>query len=64
MRKRIATPTTKTTRAQEDWLDLERAATVEATSEDKEFPIESSSIRTLPRLQGDFRHTQPDIVLS
>ena len=42
MRKRIATPTPATPHAQEDWLDLERAATVEVTSEDKDFPIESS----------------------
>jgi hypothetical protein len=42
MRKRIVTPTRTTAHAQEDWLDLERAATVEVTSEDKDFPIESS----------------------
>jgi len=42
MRKRIVTPTPTATHAQEDWLDLERAATVEVTSEDKDFPIESS----------------------
>ena len=42
MRKRIVTPTRTTAHAQEDWLDLERAATVEVTSEDKDFPIKSS----------------------
>jgi hypothetical protein len=42
MRKRITTPTPATAQAQEGWLDLERAATVEVTSEDKDFPIESS----------------------
>ena len=42
MRKRIVTPTPATAHAQEDWLDLEHAATVEVTSEDKDFPIESS----------------------
>ena len=42
MRKRIVTPTPATAHAREDWLDLERAATVEVTSEDKEFPIDSS----------------------
>jgi hypothetical protein len=42
MRKRIATPTPATAHAQEDWLDLERTATVEVTSEDIDFPIESS----------------------
>jgi hypothetical protein len=41
MRKRIAT-NTASAHVQEDWLDLERAATVEVTSEDKNFPIESS----------------------
>jgi hypothetical protein len=42
MRKRILTTTAKTAHAQEGWLDLERAATVEVTSEDKDFPIECS----------------------
>lgn len=42
MRKRIATPTPTIAHPQEDWLDLEHAATVEVTSEDKDFPIESS----------------------
>ncbi|SRR6266567_5850020 len=42
MRKRIVTPTPATAHVEEDWLDLERAATVEVTSENKDFPIESS----------------------
>jgi hypothetical protein len=42
MRKRIATPTPEIAQGQKDWLDLEHAATVEVTSEDKDFPIESS----------------------
>ena len=42
MRKWIAPPKPPPAHAQEDWLDLERAATVEVTSEDKDFPIESS----------------------
>ena len=42
MRKRIATLTPESSQTQEEWLDLERAATVEVTSEDKDFPIESS----------------------
>ena len=43
MRKRIVTPTLAIVQARgEGWLDLERAATVEVTSEDKDFPIESS----------------------
>ena len=43
MRKRIVIPTPATVQARgEGWLDLENAATVEVTSEDKDFPIESS----------------------
>lgn len=42
MRKRIATIGAAAAQGQEDWLDLERSATVEVTSEDKDFPIESS----------------------
>jgi len=43
MRKRLVTPSTATVQARgEGWLDLEHAATVEVTSEDKDFPIESA----------------------
>lgn len=42
MRKRTLTPTPNSAHAQEGWLDLEHAATVEVTSEDKDFPIECS----------------------
>src|SRR6266702_1074610 len=42
MRKRIVTPTPADAHAEEGWLDLERTATVEVTSEDKDFPIEPS----------------------
>ena len=43
MRKRIVTPSRATVQMRsEGWLDLEHAATVEVTSEDKDFPIESS----------------------
>jgi len=43
MRKRLVTPTPETVQARsEAWFDLEHAATVEVTSEDKDFPIESS----------------------
>ena len=43
MRKRLITPTAERpgTLAQE-WLDLERAAVVEVTSEDGHFPVESA----------------------
>jgi hypothetical protein len=45
MRKRIITPTPQTIRADaEGWLDVRRAATVELTSEDKEYPIESAFV--------------------
>jgi hypothetical protein len=45
MRKRLITPTAESigTRGQ-GWLDLERAAVVEVTSEDKNFPIESAFV--------------------
>ena len=43
MRKRLITPTAESIRTRgEGWLDLERAAVVEVTSEDKDFPIESA----------------------
>jgi hypothetical protein len=41
MRKRLITTTPETVRAHaEGWLDVERAAVVEVTSEDQEFPVE------------------------
>jgi len=43
MRKRFVTQNSATVQARgEGWLDLEHAATVEVTSENKDFPIESS----------------------
>jgi hypothetical protein len=43
MRKRLITSTPETVRAEGDgWLDLERTALVEVTSEEKGFPIESA----------------------
>jgi hypothetical protein len=43
MRKRLITPTQGTGRSRgEGWLDIERAALVEITSEDKNFPVESA----------------------
>ena len=42
MRKRLITPTSESIRTPgEDWLDVERAAVVEVTSEEKTFPVES-----------------------
>ena len=42
MRKRFVTTAATVQGQGEKWLDLEHAATVEVTSEDKDFPIESS----------------------
>ena len=43
MRKRLIDPTAERPGTLgQGWLDLERAAVVEVTSEDKEFPIESA----------------------
>src|SRR5437762_12668910 len=43
MRKRLITPTQGTVRSRgEGWLDVELAAIVEITSEDKNFPVESA----------------------
>jgi hypothetical protein len=43
MRKRLISPIPETVRSRtEGWLDVERAATVEITSEEKEFPVESA----------------------
>jgi hypothetical protein len=45
MRKRLITPSTESIRTRgEGWLDVERAAVVEVTSEDKDFPVESSFV--------------------
>ena len=43
MRKRFITPTSaRLATLAEGWLDLERAALVEVTSEDEHFPVESA----------------------
>jgi hypothetical protein len=45
MRKRFITSTPETVRPHsEGWLDLERAAAVEVTSEEEDFPVESASV--------------------
>jgi hypothetical protein len=45
MRKRLITPTPETVRSSaEGWLDVERAALIELTSEDTKYPIESAFI--------------------
>jgi hypothetical protein len=43
MRKRLITPTQGTVRSRgEGWLDVERAAMVEISSEEKDYPVESA----------------------
>ena len=45
MRKRLITPTREKIRTRgEGWLDIERAAVVEFTSEDPDYPIESAFV--------------------
>jgi hypothetical protein len=45
MRKRLITPTSERIRTRgEDWLDVERAAVVEFTSEDTDHPIEAAFV--------------------
>ena len=45
MRKRLSPPTRETVRHDgEGWLDLERAAAVEVTSEEENFPVESALV--------------------
>jgi hypothetical protein len=45
MRKRLITPRPETVRPRgEGWLDVERAAIVEITSEDRNFPVESAFV--------------------
>jgi hypothetical protein len=42
MRKRLVTDLVSAQGQEQRWLDIEHAATVEVTSENKDFPIESS----------------------
>jgi hypothetical protein len=45
MRKRLITPGPERIRPRgEGWLDVDRAAVVEVTSEDKDFPVESAFV--------------------
>jgi hypothetical protein len=45
MRKRLITPTSRDApRLDEGWLDLDRAASVEVTSEEKDYGIESAMV--------------------
>jgi hypothetical protein len=58
MRKKIIGPVPNSTApaSQEDWLDLERLAQVELTSEDAAYPIESA---LMPELGPGWRAAQP-----
>jgi hypothetical protein len=50
MRKQFIPPTPETVRPHgEGWLDLERAATVEVTSEEENFPVESALVLGVTR---------------
>lgn len=45
MRKRVITPTPQNIRVHDEgWLDLDRAASVEVTSEDKDYGIDSALV--------------------
>jgi XRCC1 N terminal domain len=45
MRKRVITPASEATRTQgEPWVDVERVAVVEVTSEDENFPVETAFV--------------------
>jgi hypothetical protein len=45
MRKRLITPTPESIQTHgEGWLDVQRAAIIEMTSEDKDFPIEAAFV--------------------
>ena len=45
MRKRLITPIPQTARPDDEgWLDLDRAAVVEVTSEDKDYPVEAALV--------------------
>jgi hypothetical protein len=57
MRKRILARTLNSP-PEQGWLDLERFASVEITSEDKAFPIESA---VLPRDKGGWRAAEPGV---
>jgi hypothetical protein len=45
MRKRLITPTSRdASRLGDGWLELDRAASVEVTSEDKDYPMEAALV--------------------
>jgi len=57
MRKQIVTPRAgDAARLDQDWLDLERLAQVEVTSEDSAYPLESALV---PGAEGSWRAAGP-----
>ena len=58
MRKRMISPTPQSAAMEQRWLDLERTASVEITSEDSAFPIESA---LLQQGKGGWRAAEPGI---
>jgi hypothetical protein len=59
MRKRIMTPPPQTSPPlAQEWFDLQSAASVEVTSEDAAFPIESA---LLQEEKGGWRATEPGV---
>jgi hypothetical protein len=51
MRKRLIPPHPESIRTRgEDWLDVERLAVVEVTSEDRDYPVESAFVASGARL--------------
>lgn len=58
MRKRMIARPLHPPPSEQGWLDLERIASVEITSEDKAFPIECA---LLPRDRGGWRAAAPGI---
>ena len=59
VRKRVVAPIPQGVAAwDEDWLDLDRTGTVEVTSEDKDYPIESALLK---REERGWRAAKPGI---
>jgi hypothetical protein len=59
MRKRMVRPPAKTSPPlAQEWLDLQSAASVEVTSEDADFPIESALVQ---QKKGGWRATEPGV---
>jgi len=58
MRKRLVTPVSQDVRSRDDgWIDLDRTAVVEVTSEEKDYPVEYALVSA--DVQG-WRAADPD----